>query len=226
MTKVHRTLSAALLLAALAAGLAPRTVSAHAVPRSKPQAQAAPAPKTAQPAQPAPVQQAAPPPDYVIGADDVLVVVFRRDKDLSGEYVVRPDGKITLPLLNDVAAAGLTPAGLRDKITEEAKRFLEDDPVVTVVVKQINSRKVYITGQVARPGPYPIGDHMTVMQLISLAGGLGEYAKKKNIVIIRETGSKPGAKPVTFRFNYEDILNLRNLGSNIELKPGDTVIVP
>jgi len=226
MTKLHRFTSAALALAALAAGLAPAPAAAQTVPPAKPTArptapaQAAPAPKSV------PAQQVAPPPDYVIGADDVLIVLFRRDKDLSGEYVVRPDGKITLPLLNDVAAAGLTPAGLRDRITEEAKRFLEDDPAVTVVVKQINSRKVYITGQVARPGPYPIGDHMTVMQLISLAGGLGEYAKKKNIVIIREAGSKPGAKPVTFRFNYEDILNLRNLSSNIELRPGDTVIVP
>jgi polysaccharide export outer membrane protein len=146
---------------------------------------------------------------------------------MSAEVTVRPDGKITLPLLNDIQAAGRTTDQLRDKVTAEAKRFVED-PSVTVVVKQINSRKVYITGQVNRPGLYPLGDHMTIMQLISISGGLTEYAKKKNIVILRDPGfgARPGARTTTFRFNYEDIQNLKNLASNIELKPGDTVIVP
>jgi len=165
------------------------------------------------------------PADYVIGTDDVLLVVFRREKDMSAEVLVRPDGKITLPLLNDVQAAGLTTTQLRDKVTEEGKRFVED-PSVTIVVKQINSRKVFITGQVNKPGPYPLGDRMTVMQLISTAGGLTEYAKKKNIVVLREGGVRPGGKPATFRFNYDDVLKLKNLAGNIELKPGDTVIVP
>lgn len=173
------------------------------------------------------VPQVTTPSDYVIGADDVLLVLFRREKDMSAEVIVRPDGKITLPLLNDIQAAGLTTTQLRDKVTEEGKRFVED-PSVTIVVKQINSRKVYITGQVNKPGPYPLGDHMTVMQLISIAGGVTEYAKKKNIVIIRDPGpgARPGTRTTTFRFNYEDIQKLKNLASNIELKPGDTVIVP
>jgi polysaccharide biosynthesis/export protein len=178
----------------------------------------------AKPAQPR-TPQGAVPPDYIIGSEDVLVVMFRREKDMSAEVVVRPDGRITLPLLNDVQAAGLTPAQLRDKVTEEAKRFVED-PSVTVVVKQINSRKVFITGQVNKPGPYLLGDRMTVMQLISMAGGLTEYAKKKKIVILRDAGPQPGSRQTTFRFNYEDVQNLKNLGTNIELKPGDTVIVP
>jgi polysaccharide export outer membrane protein len=184
---------------------------------------AAPAQKPAQAvAQPAPI---APPADYVIGADDVLMVMFRREKDMSAEVIVRPDGRITLPLLNDVQAAGLTTDQLRARVTEEARRFVED-PSVTVMVKQINSRRVYITGQVGKPGPYAIADRMTVMQLISTAGGLTEFAKKKDIVIIREAGVRPGGRPLTFKFNYDDVQKLKNLASNIDLKPGDTVIVP
>jgi polysaccharide export outer membrane protein len=180
-----------------------------------------PAPPTQAPAAP----QVVPPADYVIGSDDVLIVMFRREKDMSAEAVVRPDGKITLPLINDLYVAGLTTDQLRAKVTDEAKRFVED-PSVTVMVKQINSRKVFITGQVGRAGPYPLGDRMTVMQLISMAGGLTEYAKKKDIVIIREAGVKPGGKPLTFRFNYDDVVKLKNLASNIDLRPGDTVVVP
>ena len=126
-----------------------------------------------------------PPADYVIGTDDVLIVMFRREKDMSAEVVVRPDGKITLPLLNDVQATGLTPDQLRETITEQAGRLVEE-PNVTVMVKQINSRKVFITGQVAKPGAYPFGTRMTVLQLIAMAGGLGEFAKGKDILILRE----------------------------------------
>jgi polysaccharide export outer membrane protein len=176
----------------------------------------------------APGTQVAPPADYVIGTDDVLVVVYRHEKDMSAEVLVRPDGKITLPVLNDIVVAGLTPDQLRVRVAEEARRFLEGDPSVTVIVKAINSRKVFITGQVARPGSYPLGTRMTVVQLIAMAGGLTEFAKGKDIVIIRDapgTG-RPGAKPTTFRFNYEDVAKLKNLASNIDLKLGDTVIVP
>ena len=176
----------------------------------------------------APGTQAVPPADYVIGTDDVLVVVYRHEKDMSAEVLVRPDGKITLPGLNDIVAAGLTPDQLRVRVAEEARRFLEGDPSVTVIVKAINSRKVFITGQVTRPGSYPFGTRMTVVQLIAMAGGLTEFAKGKDIVIIRDapgTG-RSGVKPTTFRFNYGDVAKLKNLASNIDLRPGDTVIVP
>jgi polysaccharide export outer membrane protein len=172
--------------------------------------------------------QVVPPADYVIGTDDILIVMFRREKDMSAEVTVRPDGKITLPLLNDVQATGLTPDQLREKVTEEAKRLVED-PSVTVIVKQINSRKVFITGQVAKPGAYPFGTRMTVLQLIAMAGGLGEFAKGKDILILRETpavAGRPGAQPTTFKFNYDEVQKGKNLASNLELKPGDTVIVP
>ena len=111
------------------------------------------------------------PPEYTIGADDVLSVVFWRDKELTSDVTVRPDGKISLPLLNDVHASGLTPAQLKDRIVEESKKYVED-PNVTVVVKQINSRKVFITGEVGKPGPYPLMAPTTVMQLLVVAGGL------------------------------------------------------
>ena len=161
------------------------------------------------------------PADYVIGADDILTVVFWREKELSGDVAVRPDGRISLPLLNDVAAAGLTPDQLRLRLTEAASKLLEE-PTVTVIVKQINSRKVFITGQVGKPGPYPLGGPTTVMQLIAMAGGVLEYADKKNISIMRvENG-----RQVSLRFNYEQVEKRKNLQQNIELKPGDTIIVP
>ena len=162
-----------------------------------------------------------PPADYVIGPEDQLTIMFWREKDMSADVVVRPDGKITLPLLNEVQASGLTPEQLRLKVTDEAKRYVEE-PNATVVVRQINSRKVFITGQVGKGGPYPLSSAMTVLQLISLAGGVNEYAKVSKISIMRTENGKP----VRFPFNYKEVIEGKNLKQNIELKPGDTVIVP
>jgi len=161
------------------------------------------------------------PPGYKIGPDDVLHVMFWRDKDMTNEVTVRPDGRITLPLLNDVVAAGMTPDELRAKLTADAQRYLED-PNVTVVVKQINSRRVYITGLVGKPGAYPLSSSTSVLQLISMAGGLNEFANSKKIRIMRNEGGKQESLP----FNYKDVANGTNLDQNIELKPGDTVVVP
>jgi polysaccharide biosynthesis/export protein len=161
-------------------------------------------------------------PHYVIGPDDVLSVVFWRDKDMSQDVVVRPDGKISLPLVNDVQAGGLTPSQLRDSIKDAARRFVED-PSVTVVVKQINSRKVFITGEIEKPGPYPINGPTSVMQLISLAGGLKEYTDGKRILIMR---TDKGGRKVARLFNYREVLAGKNLEQNIDLEPGDTVVVP
>ena len=161
------------------------------------------------------------PADYLIGPDDVLTVVFWREKDMSSDVAVRPDGKISLPLLNDVHAAGLTPDQLRLLLTEAAAKFIEG-PSVSVVVKAINSRKVYITGFVGKPGPYPLHGPTTVMQLIATAGGLHEFADSKNITILRTENGKQ----VALRFNYEDVRKRKKLTQNIELKPGDTLIVP
>jgi polysaccharide export outer membrane protein len=171
---------------------------------------------------PAPTASPVPvPPGYVIGPDDVLTVVYWRDKEMTTDAVVRPDGKISLPLLNEVQAAGLTPSELREHLTDESKRFIED-PNVTVVVKQINSRKVFVLGEVGRPGPHPLTAPTTVLQLLAAVGGLKEYADSKKIVVIREANGRQ----TTFRFNYKDVITGKNLRQNIELMPGDTIIVP
>jgi polysaccharide biosynthesis/export protein len=162
-----------------------------------------------------------PPTGYVIGPQDVLSVVFWRDKDMSADVVVRPDGNISLPLLNEVAAAGLTPEQLRAKLTEAASKFVED-PTATVVVKEIHSRNVYITGNVAKPATYPLIGDMNVLQLIALAGGLQEYADAKNIVVIRTEGGRQQYR----KFNYKDVVRQKHVEQNILLKPNDTVVVP
>jgi polysaccharide export outer membrane protein len=202
------------------------------VPRAQTPPPAQPAtPGQAKPATPAGTQNGKPstptpaplvvPADYVIGPDDVLSIVYWREKDVSSDVTVRPDGKISLPLLNDVQAAGLTPAQLRDRLTEVSRQYLED-PNVTVVVHQINSRKVYITGEVAKPGTYPLTGPTTVLQLIALAGGIGTYANGTKIMIVRHENGQQ----VTYPFNYKDVASGKSLKRNIELKPGDTVIVP
>jgi polysaccharide export outer membrane protein len=160
------------------------------------------------------------PGDYVIGADDALSIVFWRDKEMSVEVVVRPDGKISLPLLNEVQAAGYTPEQLRGQLVEAASKYLEE-PNATVVVKEIRSRKVFITGNVAKPASYPLMGEMNVVQLIAQAGGLLEYADSKNIVVMRTEGGKQH-----FKVNYNDVIKQKNVAQNISLKPGDTVVVP
>jgi polysaccharide export outer membrane protein len=158
---------------------------------------------------------------YIIGPDDVLSVLFWRDKDMSYDVVVRPDGKISLPLVNDIQAGGLTPSQLRDNVNTIARRFVEE-PSVTVVVKQINSRKLFITGQVEKPGPYPMGGPTTVLQLISMAGGLKEFTDGKKILIMRTKDGKQTGR----MFNYREVTSGKHLEQNIELQPGDTVVVP
>ena len=159
------------------------------------------------------------PANFILGPDDVLSIVFWKDKEMSTQVTVRPDGKISVPLLDEVQAAGLTPAELRASLIEHSKRFF-GNPNVTVVVHQINSRKVFITGEVGRPGPYVITAPTTVLQLIAMAGGLKDFADSRNIIILRHERGQTTRHP----FNYKDIA--RNVRQNIELKPGDTVIVP
>src|SRR5262245_32976263 len=167
------------------------------------------------PTQQPPATAAAPPPavvrpadvavprNYVIGTDDLLGIVYWRDKEMSTDARVRPDGRISLPLINEVQAAGLTPEELQKKVTEESKRFMEDASI-TIVVREILSLKVFITGEVAKPGPYSLTSATTVMQLISLAGGLREYANGKNIMIMREERDKqPSFKLSTRKWQLE-----------------------
>lgn len=216
MTRV--VLREAVVAFAVIAAAAVTLTAQAAPPKTTPQAPAATARQTA-----AESKAASDAGTYVIGPDDVLSVVFWREKDVSGDATVRPDGKITLPLIGDIQAAGLTPEDLVASVTAAAKKFF-DDPSVSIVVKTINSRKVFITGAVGKPGPYVLGEHMTVVQLIAVAGGLQEFADKKHITIVH-ADRRPDGVPWSNTFNYEDFENRRNLNGNIELKPGDTVIV-
>lgn len=161
------------------------------------------------------------PAGYVIGADDLLSIVYWKDKDMSADAKVRPDGRIALPLINEVHAAGLTPEQLHKKLIEESKKYMEDANI-TVVVREINSRRAFITGEVNKPGPYPLTSPTTVMQLISLAGGLRDYADSKKIMIMRSENGRQ----TSLKFNYKDVASGKNLTQNIELRPGDTVVVP
>jgi polysaccharide biosynthesis/export protein len=161
------------------------------------------------------------PSSYAIGPDDVLQIVFWKDHDLSVDVVVRPDGRISVPLLNDVQAAGLTPDELRAKLSSAAEQYFEH-PNVTVLVKQINSRKVFITGQIDKPGIYPLTGPMTILQLIAAAGGLKEDADGDHIIVMHRDSSGGPAR----EFNYSDVVKKKRLAQNITLTPGDTVVVP
>ena len=183
---------------------------------AQPGAPAAAAPQTAKVSAPA---AATVPVGFVIGADDILSVLVWGNKDMSVDAItVRPDGKISLPLLNDVQAAGFTPEDLRKRLEEAVTKYVKE-PDVSVVVKEIHSRKVAITGMVAKPNTYPLASGMTIVQLIAQAGGLLEYANAEDIRILRAEGGRQVVK----RFNYKDVV--KRPDTNIELVPGDTVIV-
>jgi polysaccharide export outer membrane protein len=160
------------------------------------------------------------PTDYIIGVDDILTVAFWRDQTMTADVVVRPDGKITLPLLNEIEAAGLRPEELRLRVVEAASKIIEG-PTVNVIVKQINSRKVFVMGEVVKPGTYPLSQRMNVMQLLAVAGGPTEYANRGDISILRtEDGQQK-----RYKFNLNDVAQGKNMQQNIELKPGDTIYV-
>jgi polysaccharide export outer membrane protein len=160
-------------------------------------------------------------PNYVIGAQDVLDVSVWKEPDVSRVVPVRPDGKISLPLLNDVQAAGLTPSQLAAQITDSLKKYVTT-PQVTVIVTTINSQRVYILGEVTRPGAYPILPGMSVLQALSSAGGFTQYARVKSIFVRRfENG-----KEVKYPFNYKDVINGKKPEQEILLKAGDTIVVP
>jgi polysaccharide biosynthesis/export protein len=160
------------------------------------------------------------PKGYVIGPEDVLSIVVWREKDMSADVVVRPDGKISLPLLNDVQAAGNTPEQLAEIVEKAAAKYVTDSDA-TVIVKAINSRKVFVLGEVAKPGTVPLTSEMNVLQLIASVGGFLEYANKDNVTILRTENGRERR----FRFNYNDVVEGKNLQQNIMLQPGDTVLI-
>lgn len=160
-------------------------------------------------------------PNYVIGPQDVLNISVWKEAELTREVPVRPDGKISMPLLNDVQAAGLTPTQLADQITTSLKKFVTD-PQVTVIVAQINSQRVYILGEVTRAGAYPLLPQMTFLQALSSAGGFTIFANVKKIYLLRQENGKQERYP----FDYKEVLAGKNSEQNITLKAGDTIVVP
>lgn len=160
------------------------------------------------------------PSDYVIGADDMLKISVWKEPDLSETLPVRPDGKISMPLLNDIPAAGLTPLQLKDSITEKLKKYIAD-PRVTVVVTAMNSRRIFVTGEVVHSGPMPLLPHMTVLQALS-AAGFTQFANPKAIYLLRTDNGRQVKLP----FNYKDVVKGNHPEQNILLRPGDTLVVP
>lgn len=160
-------------------------------------------------------------PTYKIGPQDVIRIDVWREDQLTRTVPVRPDGKITLPLLNDVQAAGLTPMELAGNLREELKKFITN-PQVTVSVTEINSRRIYVNGEVNKSGAFQLLPHMTVLQALSGSGGFTAFARIKNIYVLRNENGKS----VRIPFNYKEAIKGKNPEQNIELQPGDVVVVP
>ena len=158
--------------------------------------------------------------DYVIGADDTLHVWVWKEPDLSETLPVRPDGKISMPLLNDVTAAGLTPLQLKESITEKLRKYIAD-PRVTVVVTAMNSQRIFVSGEVQHTGAMTLLPHMTMLQALSHAG-FTQFANIKGIYLLRTANGKQEK----LRFNYKEVIKGNHPEQNIVLKPGDTIVVP
>jgi len=168
-----------------------------------------------------PTKPATDDPNYSIAPEDVLTIDVWKEPEISRTVPVRRDGKISLPLLNDVQAAGLTPTQLGAEIVEKLRATIVH-PQVTVIVAQMSSLRIYILGQVTRGGAYPLVPDMTVMQALSIAGGFTPYANLKKIYVMR---SENGVSRI-FPMNYKEVINGRKPQQNIPLNPGDTIVVP
>lgn len=160
-------------------------------------------------------------PDYKIGPQDVVRIDVWKEPEISRVTPVRPDGRISLPLLNDVQAAGLTPTQLANSISEGLKKFITN-PQVTVGVTEINSRRVYVTGEVIKPGAFPLQAGMTVLQALTSSGGFTQFARVKGIYVLRTEEGKQVKHP----FNYKDVVSGKHPELNIVLQPADVIVVP
>jgi len=191
------------------------------------QAQAAPQSTAPAPAQNTASGQASDAPKghddtFVIGNDDVLVINVWKEPDVSRTVPVRSDGKISLPLVGEVQAAGRTPLKLEQDIAAKLKNYI-GEPEVTVIVQQINSQKFNILGMVSRPGTYPIANSATVLDAIALAGGFKDFAKQKSIYVLRQNADGTQTR---LPFNYKEVVKGQNPAQNIKLQPRDTIVVP
>lgn len=159
--------------------------------------------------------------EYIIGVEDVLEVAMPDHPELTKIVPVRPDGNISLPLVDDIPAAGLTPELLKQKLTDAYRTFVTV-PNITVIVSEINSLKVYVLGEVVKPGVYNIRGRTRVLQAIALAEGFTQYSEKDRVIILRDTG----AKQERIEVNLKKVISGQDIGENRVLRPGDTVLVP
>jgi polysaccharide biosynthesis/export protein len=161
--------------------------------------------------------------EYTIGAEDVLEITVWRNVDLSKIVQVRPDGRISMPIIRDIMAVGKTPSQLAEEMTNKLKEYIQN-PVVAVSVKEINSSNIFVLGEVVRPGKYPLKSKTTLLQGITIAGGFTPIAARNQMVIFRSTESATGMKRLTA--SYDEIVLRGGITENFELKSGDTVVVP
>jgi polysaccharide export outer membrane protein len=159
-------------------------------------------------------------PEYVIGPEDVLHIAVWKEAEMTANLPVRPDGKISLPLLDDVQASGLTPKQLAASVTEKLKKYIAD-PRVTVIVTQINSKRIYLVGEVLHVGVMPMSPNMTVLQALSSAG-FSQFANTKRIYVLRTEKGKQQKLPV----DYRKLVKGEQMEQNYVLQPGDTIVVP
>ena len=158
---------------------------------------------------------------YMLGPEDVLEISVWKEENLQREVLVRPDGKISFPLVGDIQAEGKTPEQLRHEIAGWLRKYIPD-PVVTVLVKKVAANKIYVLGQINKPGQYMVGSYLDVMQVLALAGGLNAFAAENDIRILRRQGDKE----VVIPFEYSEVKKGRKLAQNIILQNGDVVVVP
>lgn len=159
--------------------------------------------------------------NYVIGRDDVLSINVWKEPEISRVVEVRPDGKISLPLVGELQASGLQPIELQKQISDHLKSYVSN-PEVTVIVQEVRSQKFNVIGEVARPGTYPLSKPMTVLDGLALAGGFRDFAKEKKIYVLR----KQASGEVRLPFNYKKVVKGQNQSQNIALESGDTIVVP
>jgi polysaccharide export outer membrane protein len=159
---------------------------------------------------------------YVIGNGDLLAISVWKEAELTRSIPVRSDGKISMPLVGEIQASGLTPLALEEEISEKLKNFVTT-PEVTVVVEQINSKKFNILGQIGKPGSYSLSLASTIMDAIAAAGGFRDFAKKGSVYILRQNADGTQTK---INFNYKDFIKGKHPEQNIKLEPRDTIIVP
>lgn len=162
-------------------------------------------------------------PEYIIGPEDILEITVWKNTDLSKQVQVRPDGRISLPLLGDISAVGKTPTQLTEEISVGLRAYMEN-PTISIMVKEVQSYQIYVLGEVNKPGKYPLKSKTTLLQGITVAGGFTPLAARNKIVVFRFTADGEGQTKL--KASYDDIVVRDGSSQNIELKPGDQIVVP